>query len=335
MAIGVHSNLKIFPDQFYGGFNEVLAQNANVFNESSANSIRLFTDVARGYYFEEAFMSPISSLVRRRDLTSTSADTPTNLSAGSLIAPKRSAGTQLVAQVLSSMFSAGISTSEEEAMGTFSFLVGQQTAQAMLVDMLNTSLTCAVATTGKVAGSSLSIVGATVKTLNYTTALIPGLAKFGDAGQDIRAWVMHSKPFYDLMGSNIAVATDRVAGATIYEGTAGTLGRPVIVTDSPALVKADGVSTGVNSYYTLGLREGGIDVRLSEAPVIYSDLDPAFAAGIALRYKSDWAYNIRVAGYSMTANNTNPTDAQLGNGGNWTQAFSDIKLTAGVRIETA
>jgi len=76
-------------------------------------------------------------------------------------------------------------------------------------------------------------------------------------------------------------------------------------------------------------------VRLSEAPVIYSDLDPSFAAGIALRYKSDWAYNVRVAGYSMTANNTNPTDAQLGNGGNWTQAFSDIKLTAGVRIETA
>jgi hypothetical protein len=106
------------------------------------------------------------------------------------------------------------------------------------------------------------------------------------------------------------------------------------VTDSTALIKEDGVSTGVDSYYALALREGALDLRLSEQPVVHSDVNGSYAAGIALEYRSDWAYNIRVAGFSMTANNTNPTDAQLAAGGNWTQVFTDYKQCAGARLET-
>lgn len=336
MALGVQSNLKIYQDQFYGGFNEVLAQNSDAFNERSANAIRLFTSVARGYYSEEAFFETISGLVSRRDITSTSDVDNVNLAADSMIAPKLFSGTPKVWNTLSSLQTAGIINvpDEDVRLGAWFFRVGEQVAKAMLDDMLNRSLTCAVATTGKSANTYVDITGASTKTLNYQTGLIATLAKFGDRGQDIVAWVMHSKPFYDLMGSNIGVAADRVAGATIYEGTAGTMGRPVIVTDSASLVVADGGGTGINSYYTFGLREGALDVRLSELPVFATGLDPDYKAGIAQYYRSDWAYNVRVLGYSMTANNTNPTDAQLANGGNWTQAFTSPKWTAGIRLET-
>ena len=333
MAVGIQSDLKIFPDQFYGGFNEVLSQNSNVFNANSANAIRLFTNVSRGYFSEEGFFDTIASLAARRDVTSTASLTPVNLSADSMIAPKRLAGTPLIAQTISSMQTAGLSGSSEDAMRNFSFVVGEQVAKAMLDEMLNTALSCAVATTGKSSNTFLSILSASTKTMNYQS-LNAATYKLGDNASQVVAYVMHSQQAQSLINQSIGIATDRVAGATIYQGVAGTFGKPLIVTDSSSLVKTDGVSTGVPSYYALALREGALDLRLSEEPIIYSDLDPGFTAGIALRYRSNWGYNIRVAGYSMTANNTNPTDAQLAAGGNWTQVFTDFKNTAGVRLET-
>jgi hypothetical protein len=334
MAIGVQSNLKIFQDQFYGGFIETLSQNSNVFNAQSANAIRLFTNFSKGYYFEEAFFEQIANLVARRDITSTSTLTPVNLSADSMIAPKRFSSTPLVMQTLSSLKTAGYDLDAETGMQRFSFIVGTQVAKAMLDDMLNTSLSCAVATLGKSANTSLSIVSASgTKTMNYES-LNNTTFKLGDNAGQIVAYVMHSKQAQDLINQSIGIVTDRVAGATIYQGVAGTFGRPLIVTDSTSLVKADGVSTGVNSYYALALREGALDLRLSEQPIVSSDVNRNYVAGIALEYRSDFAYNIRVAGFSMTANNTNPTDAQLANGGNWTQAFTDFKQAAGARLET-
>ena len=58
-----------------------------------------------------------------------------------------------------------------------------------------------------------------VTALNYSgtssldhTTLVNGLSKFGDAGSRIIAWVMHSKPYYDLMKSTIANNVFNVAG---------------------------------------------------------------------------------------------------------------------------
>lgn len=336
MAIGLPANFKIFPDQFYGGFNEIVAQNGNAFNQASANALRLYTEAARGMYQEEAFFDKISGLVSRRDITTQSDATSVLLSADSIIAPKLLRKIGPVDNALGAFRTSGLDFTEDSAQARFSFLLGQQYAEDALVDMLNTALSGAVTVTGKAATTRLSIVGASgTKTLNYATGLIPGLGLFGDRGQDIVAWVMHSKPFYDLMGSNIAVATDRVAGATIYEGTAGTLGRPVVVTDSASLVKTDGGGTGINSYYTLGIREGGVDVKMTEDTIVYSEIVTGKAAGLVLRVQGEYAYNLRLLGYSMTTDgNVNPTGAEIADAGNWTQQFASHKWTLGARIET-
>jgi hypothetical protein len=337
MAIGTLSDLKIYPDQFYGGFNEVVAQNGNAFNAASANTIRLFTEFARGNWTEEAFFDSVSGLISRRDITSTSDATSVKMSADSMIAPKLSRIIGPVENTIGSLRTAGYDLTTESGLQQYSFLLGQQVAEAAIVDFLNSGLYAAVAVTGKSANTSLSIVAASgTKTANYATGLVPLFQKFGDRAQELTALVMHSKPFFDLMGSNIAVATDRVAGATIYEGTVGTMGRPVVVTDSAALVKTDGGGTGINSYYTLALRQGGLDIRVTEDQLIHGDIKTGVKAGLVMVLQGEYAFNVKLLGYSYSASlsTPNPADATIGTGSNWTQVFASHKWTAGARLET-
>jgi hypothetical protein len=113
------------------------------------------------------------------------------------------------------------------------------------------------------------------------------------------------------------------------------LGRPVVVTDSASLVKTDGGGTGINSYYTLGIREGGIDCKMSEDTIVYSEIVTGKAAGLVLRVQGEYAYNLRCLGYSMTTDgNVNPTAAEIADASNWTQQFASHKWTLGARVET-
>ena len=49
MAIGLASNMKVFPDQFLAGYVEVLSQNSNAFNALSAGAMLLFPAMSRGH----------------------------------------------------------------------------------------------------------------------------------------------------------------------------------------------------------------------------------------------------------------------------------------------
>src|SRR2546425_1227693 len=72
MSIGLGSDFKIYDEQFFGGMTEVLMQNADAFNQSSANAIQLVPQELKGNYEKESFFTQISSLVTRRDVTSVS-----------------------------------------------------------------------------------------------------------------------------------------------------------------------------------------------------------------------------------------------------------------------
>jgi hypothetical protein len=108
MAVGTASNFKIYPDQFQAGYVEVLSQNSMAFNGLSRNALLLFPQFSRGQYSEEAFTQLISGLVNRRDITSVSAQTATNMAQGSFIEPKISRKVKEIGQTIDSFRKAGI-----------------------------------------------------------------------------------------------------------------------------------------------------------------------------------------------------------------------------------
>lgn len=334
MATGKYSDFNIIEEQFYGGMNDVIARNTAAFNGASNNAIRLVGRGAIGNFMEESFFTQMSGLVSRRDITSVSAATDIAFASDVQKYVKVNRKLGPVANTLDSLRKIGINSER------MSFFVGQQAGQAKLVDWLDTLLVSGVTALAKTTsggpsgnGSFLDKSSSASNTMQYSY-LIDGLALFGDAGNDIAAWVMHSKAFYDLMKTNVSVATDRVAGATIYEGTAGTLGRPVIVTDSAKLINTDGITSGTDSYYTLGLTANGLVAFDSEEDIIVDDIVTG-TENLIYRIQGEHAYNIQVKGLSYTNTGVNPADSALATAGNWTLKMTSVKSTGGFVIEHA
>ncbi len=326
MAIGKYTDFKIYEEEFYGGMNDVIARNADAFNGPSNNAIRLVRSSHVGNFLKEAYYTQIASLVARRDITSTSAATDKALGSDEVISPKLARGF-LVGNTLDSLKKIGASPQE------MSFVVGQQVGQAKMVDWLDTLLTCGVTAVGKTAASFYNKGSNAANTMQYNY-LIEGMKLMGDQSRNLAAWVMHSKAYFDLMKTNISVATDRVAGATIYEGTTGTLGLPVVVTDSASLINTDGVTSGTDSYYCLGLVENGLAALESEETTVVSDIVTGLA-NLVYRVQGEHSFDASVKGISYTDTGVNPASAALATASNWTLKRASIKSAAGILIEHA
>jgi hypothetical protein len=143
---------------------------------------------------------------------------------------------------------------------------------------------------------------------------------------------MHSKPWFDLMEGQVSDKVTNISDVIVYGGSPGTLGRPVIVTDSPYLVNYQTVTSGPagDNYIVLGLTEDAVVMNQSEEESILSDVLLG-KENIIMQYQGEYAYNIRVKGFSF-GNTANPTAANLGTKGNWTFRMHDGKLGPGVGL---
>lgn len=323
---GIFSDFTIYEEEFYGGMNDVIARNTTAFNGASANAIRLVQQAHVGNFLKEAYFAQIANLVTRRDITSTAAVTDDELTSSEVISPKLNRRFQ-VANTLDSLKKIGSDPRE------FSFILGEQVGQAKMVDWLDTVLSCGVTAVGKTAASFYNKGSNASNTMQYNY-LIEAMKLMGDQSSRIKALAMHSKAYFDLMKTNITTVTDRVAGATIYEGTVGTLGLPVVVTDSASLINTDGVTSGTDSYYTMLLSENALSVLESETESVVGE----FVTGnenLLYRVQGEHAYDASVMGISYTSSTANATDAALATAGNWTLKRASVKSAAGIVIEHA
>lgn len=326
MAIGKASDFVIYPEHFFGGVVEELQQNADGFNAASAGCIRLVTAAKGGHYENEAFFKSLSSLVSRRDITSVSAATDTPLTQGEMVRVKLNRKIGPVAQTLDAFRKISLDP------GEMSFILGQQTGKAIALDYLNTSLKALDAAT---AGVSALCFDASAQSSPDRSKLdhvnmVRAMAKFGDASNRIVAWVMHSKPFFDLMENSVADKIYQVANVTIYSGTVATFGRPVVVTDSDALYTTTSAGT---TYHVHGLTENAVVVEESEERQIASDLITGLE-NLVMRIQGEYAFNLGVKGFAWDATNgaANPTNTAVGTSSNWDKVASDNKQLAGVRL---
>lgn len=322
MAIGVRTNLVQYDDEFYGSFVETLAQASDFFNANSFGSMNLRTEFSRGDYKKEAFFESIASIVSRRDLTSVSANVGDALTTDDFIWPKRAVKWN-VTNTHDSFERQGVS------MGEFAAAVGRQAAKALQVEYLDALLlamrTCIVKTAASLNDASDGTI--------QVADLLTGIEKMGDRHADIAALVMHSHVFFDLVGDQITnLKIDRAAGFSVATGLPQTFGRPVLVTDSASLIVEDGVTSGTDSYYTLGLMPGAGTVQITNVRNGVFEVDGL--EQLAYRIQGEVDYLVGVKGYAYTGSNLNPTDAQLDDAADWTLEVDSVKDAAGFAIET-
>lgn len=325
MAIGTRNNFVIYQDELRGGIVERLTQASAYFN-SAGGAIRLTTVSRRGDYAKETFFKNIADIVARRVTTSVSAAADKPLAMDELISVKLNRRVGPVAQTLDAFKKVQMSAGED----ALSFLIGTQVAKAMEVDMLNSALRAGVAALNN--QSTVKHTVATSGTLG-TPDLIDGMAKLGDAANRVVAWVMHSKPFFDLMKHQINPQSSggEIALTSLQAANPLTLNRPVILTDSPSLV-----ATGSpNDYYTLGLTADALVVENSEEESMVTDMVTGLD-NLAVRLQGEFAFNLGVRGFKWDIANgaANPDDAALATGSNWDPAMTSLKDWAGVIIQS-
>jgi len=318
---GTKTDFVIYEEQFFGGMTETLLQNSDAFNGASQNAIRLVPRRLKGDYEQESFMKEVSGIVSRRDITSVADASDLKLEQDELVGVKLNRKIGPVTQ------SRDAFRKIAQDPATFSFILGQQWGQAVMVDYVDSAVRSAVAALG----GQLSLRTLDGGNTLTHTILATGLSKFGDAQKNVICWVMHSKQWFDLVKVSISDKITNIADVTIVQGTAATLGRPTIVTDSAALV----VSGSVDQYLTLGLVADGVVIDESEERDIVSDVITG-KENILIRLQGEYAFNLRVKGFAwnMLSGGVNPSDAAVGTDTNWLKRVGDKKACAGVMILT-
>lgn len=321
-----YQTFKVYEPEFQSGLVEGLNQNVALFNEGTRGAIRLIPRVLAGHYSKEAFFEDVASLVTRRDITSVGTASDLDMTQDEVISVKVNRKVGPVLKTLDSFRKAGIS--EAEASRAF----GRLAADRKLKDMINTALIAAEAAIQGNTAMNLDITSESTKTASVA-ALNRTLAKFGDAAGDIVFWVMHSKPAFDVVGQQITAGVFGVSNLIQISGPLQTiLGRGYAMCDAPALTDANG--SAADSYNTLGLVQGAVEVIETEPDVFFTEVVGGLE-NLARRFQSEHAFNIKIKGFKYNvAGGVNPSDATIGTTSNWTQVAYDDKLTAGVRLVT-
>jgi len=336
MATSLASDFKVYEEEFQGSFVETVMQNIDAFNAAAAGALMLDERPLLGNYEKEAFWDEIinaNSALTRRDITSTSSVTAVKLTQDEFIGVKlnrRNGPYQIAVDAVRKAIDAA--ASPEMAGREFSNVIGQQTAAEMPREMLDRALAALEAKLDSVAALEEDDTAAVIT----TEGLVDALSKFGDAAQNIRLWVMHSKVYYNLLKDQVSDAVYRADGVEIMEGVPATLGRPVLITDSASLKASNGVSTGVDAYSTLGLVPGAAQLTFSEPPFAWLTDPQTGSENIYLEWQGEYAFNLKLRGCQWDTGNggSNPTNAAVATATNWDTVVADNKLLPGVILKT-
>ncbi len=322
MAIGKASDFTIRDALFDSVFEERIIQNLNVFNEASKNSIVIMTQAMAGDYGKRRFFDRLLTTNNRRDTTSVSAQTDTALTQDEIISVKRSRKFKTHAQTLDAWEKANISSTQMNVM------LAQNFADETGRDYLEAAYIALVSALSVTAGSVYDYSG--TGDADYT-ALIRALALFGDQQGQIVCWHGHSNSLKGLQIESLSVSSGQVGASMIYDAQIGTVGRPLVVSDSDNLKT---VATPVD-YFILGLVENACVISVSEERRFVADLVTGLE-NLVLRYQGEYAYNVEIKGHKWDFANggANPDDTALKLNTNWDIAVADpTKNGPGVRLE--
>jgi hypothetical protein len=330
MAITLSTDWKVYNDQVQASYAERVAQNLSVLIEKGNGAIIVEDAAAPGDYMKKANFKMPSGLVSRRVVTGTGATasaTAVTVSQGENVEVRLSRKIGPVEMTRDTLRRAGITQD------TFSMYLGEMIADAVLQQELNDALLACRGAVAKTATLN-DISSATVSTITRQ-ALATGMQKLGDAQSQIVAFVGHSKVYGDLMTEALtatAGANDILTQVAIYGASAPTMNRPFFVTDSSSLI----LDETVDKYFTLGLTQGAIRLRLDTqlSDIVVQDVTGLENLTLRIQGERDWFLGIKGYTWDTNSGGANPDDTALLTSANWDLDASSVKHTAGVAIKS-
>lgn len=313
-AITVVSDMKIYEPEFNAGAYEALYQNSNIFNEALGGGIVLATDAHPGNYLKRAYFSQISSLVTRQDITSISAVDSKKLSQVEEVAVKLHRKIGPVQTTLKAFNMAGLQTPEG------SMALGRLVGDAVLQRMASSAIIALNAAVSGQAALIYDVTGETSKTASFAY-LNTTRGKWGDQMTKLRGWLMHSKPYIDLVAAGLSVTLESVAGMMVANGQLpAVLGGRMAVSDNSNLLN---VATP-NTYNVLGLAEMACVVRQSELQNIVINMVTG-QEQLIVEIQGEYAETVGISGFTWDVTNggANPNDTALGTTTNWDKVRTD------------
>lgn len=315
------SDLAVYSEYAYSTLTETIAQEVDKFNAASGGTIILSAGSNQGDYSDVASWKKIDGLVRRRNAYGTGSVNSKILENLVDTMVKVASGTPPIS-IAPSQFT-WIQKNPEEA----GVILGQQLAGDMLADMLNTGLMAANAAMIQNTAMVHDVTSESPDELTYP-AMNKAAGKFGDRSQAISAWVTHSTPYHDLIGSNLANGSQLFKFETVAINV-DHVGRPFIITDSPSLI----TSGSPDTYNCLGLVNGAITVERNDDYLANQETTNG-EENIQRTWQAEWTYNVGIKGYAWDKANggKSPTNAALATSNNWDKFVSNDKDGPGVLL---
>ena len=311
------SQMQVFNEYIMPATIETLAQMIDKFNGASAGGIRLTNAGFDGDFLQESFFAAVHSAQRRVDRYASQASaTATDLTQLKKSGVKVGGGFGPIRYEPSQLTWLQKPTTEGVEVASRNF------AEALLRDQLNTAIAALVAAISNQATATNDVSASAAVTYS---AMNKANAKFGDYSSAIVANVMSGSVFHRLISQNLANTPTLFTAGNVT--VVDILGRPVIVTDAPALY-----ATGTpNKDRVLGLADGAAIVY-DGGDVISNIQTNNGQTRIETTMQVDYSFGVALKGYTWDETNggKSPTDAELATGTNWDKIATDIKQTAGV-----
>lgn len=306
------TDFKVYDTLAQTAYVERIQDVLEVFNGSSNGAIRLRSEIIAGDFSRDAFYAPFGTAAHRA------------IGSNAPVDPSAITGDEIVGVKTDWKFGPYAATEESfkrraRSVDEFFMLAGQSMAEATLEYMIQAAL----ASLDGAIGSNGNMI--TQGGLTNRQALINGLRKFGDRFGRVAVFVMDSSTYFDVVEAGISDKLYEEAGVVIYGGTPGTLGKPVLVTD-----------TVNDAGKIFGLQSGAVEIVESQAPGVRS-YEINDRENLTVGFRSEGSFNVNVMGYSWIPDtspiNNSPNLAALGTTSNWTKVATSDKATAGVIIE--
>lgn len=325
MAGTTSANVVIRQDEAYSGIIEVILQNSDFVNETTRGAIQYVTQSSKGEFQKRSFWELGDDMVFDRDPSATGPVASTGFSQEDIVSPKMNLRLGPKKTTEDQWYKL------EEDPENMSFIFGVQLGKNLATQWLNRALTAGVAClTQPNFVYDVSDEADEEQAVISTRVINKALGKImGDNREKVRALVMHSAAFTDLTDGQIVDKLTGVTDRIVYGGSTATMGYPVLVTDSPALI-----DESEGTYTILALTENALVMTEAEGPTRIRGMEILGNENIQRIIQGETAVLVGVKGFSFSGN-ASPDVAAIGNAVNWDYVMSDVKAGAGLAIVTA
>ena len=312
------TDMKIFNKFLIEATIETVSQDIAKFNEASRGAIILSAEGFEGDFLMASMFQSLEGAQRRVDRKITnSAVTATPLAQIENASVKVAGGFGPILWEPSQL--TWMQMNEVEAITALS----KTLSEAIIKDQLNTGILAATAAIGN--NSALVEDGSAGAVdqigLNNSHAL------FGDRSSSLIAEIMDGITYHKLIGEALTNGNRLFSAGDVT--VIDILGKPVIVTDAPALRDTSGTP---KLGKVLSLSQQSIVV--TNASDLLSNIQTVNGKNrIETTFQADYTFGLGVKGYAWkTTAGGSPTDDKIGTGTNWQKYVSSNKDTAGTML---